>query len=254
VDKIVGELRQRPPVLIDATEIVKDFKSQPSHGDVALDVTPGFEHMWIEYQDINPDGTPSRQAIGVFRLTVEECRTIPNARISMPETARHCLFCSFWCDGKKGIPVLYGGARFMLDSLGEIVSNDFPVVWNSEDMGNYDVRVAVALETLTTMNTRGTRIEPPLDAKTVQIVKPNRAPCSVWHTIHLPKMASIPLGAETSETILERREHWVRAHRRDYRHGAGMFGRVKALVWVPEFQRGNPELGSVKQTYKVAAR
>jgi hypothetical protein len=133
------------------------------------------------------------------------------------------------------------------------VSDDFPVVWNNEDAENYDVRVAVALETLTTMNTRGTRIEPPIDAKHVQVVKPDRVPCSVWHAIHLPKMPSIPLGAETSDTILERREHWVRAHRRDYRHGAGMFGRVKALVWVPEFQRGNPELGSVFQSYKVEA-
>jgi hypothetical protein len=102
------------------------------------------------------------------------------------------------------------------------------------------------------MNTRGTRIEPPLDGKHVQVVKPDRAPCSVWRTIHLPKMPSLPLeGAETSETILERREHWVRAHRRDYRKGNGMFGRLKALVWVPEFQRGNSELGTVKQSYAV---
>ncbi len=150
---------------------------------------------------------------------------------------------------------LYGSARLMIDSLGEIASDDFPVIWDSKDGEHYDQRFAIALETLTTMNTRGTRIEPPPNAKQVQIVKPDRAPSSVWHTIHLPKMPSAPLeGAQTSETILERREHWVRAHRRDYRHGGGLFGRVKALVWVPEFQRGNPELGTVKQTYEVARR
>ena len=32
-----------------------------------------------------------------------------------------------------------------------------------------------------------------------------------------------------------------------------MFGRVKALVWVPEFRRGNPELGTVKQSFTVQA-
>jgi hypothetical protein len=43
----------------------------------------------------------------------------------------------------------------------------------------------------------------------------------------------------------------VRAHRRDYRDGGGLFGRVKALVWVPEFKRGNAELGTVKQSYSI---
>jgi hypothetical protein len=113
------------------------------------------------------------------------------------------------------------------------------------------LRLRMVCDALTSINTCGTTMRPPFESH-AQVVKPDRAPCSVWHTIQIPRFHHpLPPGTVVSPEVLERREHWVRAHRRDYRHGAGMFGRVKALVWVPEYQRGNPELGTVQQSYEV---
>ena len=115
-----------------------------------------------------------------------------------------------------------------------------------------EFRFGLIQEVVTIMNTRGTRIEPPLNKPPCEVMKPNRPPHSVWHTIHLPHFQPPPLqDAIIDGPVLEKREHWVRAHRKDYRDGKGLFGRIKALVWVPEFQRGNPELGTVMQSYRV---
>jgi hypothetical protein len=246
IPPLVSGLLKWPTILINATSLVLDLKSERCSRSTSWDLTPGFTSIWIEYINAYSDGSSGREAVSIFRLDRKLCKTHP----STPDNAKHYLCFYLWAE-KDGIACLRGAAQMFIDSLGEPLDEDGCqwVHWHDDD-GNQ--QFAIALETLTTMNTRGTRVEPPLDAKPVQVVKPTRAPCSVWHTIHLPKMLSVPMeGAETSDTILERREHWVRAHRRDYRQGAGMFGRVKALVWVPEFQRGNPELGTVKQSYAI---
>jgi hypothetical protein len=246
-------LSKNPPMLVNITDHAQTWSDDECNFTMnAMDATPSYRHMWFEW--LLNDG--QRNAALVCRSPMDILGRVPTIDTPYPDgppkDARFLLQMNFLHDD-DGYAVLRAATTFCIDHLGCLAG---PTSWSaaSEDQGvaaNYTLMIC---DVLTTMNTQGTRIEPPLDAKPVQVVKPNRAPCSVWHTIHLPKMPSIPLNAETSETILERREHWVRAHRRDYRHGAGMFGRVKALVWVPEFQRGNPELGSVKQTYKVTAR
>lgn len=99
-------------------------------------------------------------------------------------------------------------------------------------------------------------MEPPIPGGPVQIVKPDRWPSSVWHTIHIPRFPhpSQPLNGDVTPEVLEKREHWVRAHRADYRNGKGLFGRIHGLIWVPEHRRGNPELGTVKQSFEVGVR
>ena len=244
IPSLVTSLLEYSPVLVNATTLVADLKAERCPTSTGLDLTPGFRCIWIEYTNTYSDSAPGREAVSVLRRDPVFCNTIA----PVPENARHYLRLCFWIE-IDGIAGLQGIADLLIDALGEPIGDCGRLHWNCDSCNQ---QFAIALETLTTMNTRGTRIEPPLDAKAVQVVKPGRAPSSVWHTIHLPKMPSIPLeGVETSQTMLERREHWVRAHRRDYRHGGGMFGRVKALVWVPEFQRGNPELGTVKQTYAI---
>jgi hypothetical protein len=152
----------------------------------------------------------------------------------------------------NGYAVLRAGADFLIDRLG-CACGQVATVCAERDQGATLFRTMFVCNILTTINTLGTRIEPPFNPTATQIIKPSRPPCSVWHTIHLPRFAAPPLAdAEVSPEVLERREHWVRAHRRDYRRGGGMFGRIKALVWVPEYQRGNAELGTVKQSYRVA--
>ena len=247
VTTLISGLRKWPPVLINATQLVADIQSCRCSSSPATDLTPSFQSLWIEYSNVYQNGTFGREAVSTSRWDMEQCRP----HIPVPEKAAHCLSCFLWIE-QDGAVGLVGAATLMIDSAGEIIFDGSAPNWDLSDKG-CNRQFAIALEALTTMNTRGTRIDPPLE-KHVQVVKPDRAPCSVWRTIHLPKMPSVPLGAETSDTMLDRREHWVRAHRRDYRHGGGMFGRVKALVWVPEFQRGNPELGTVKQSYAVAQR
>jgi hypothetical protein len=244
VPTIVSSELEAAPVLINATPLVVELKSRRCPLSPSYDLTPGFRSVWIEYINTYTDGTSGREAVSVMRMAPVMCKTGE----PIPENAAHYL-CFFLWDEAQGLARLRGAAHMMIDSLGDPIPDSGPVSWDADDVSG-NQQFAIALETLTTMNTRGTRIEPPLE-KHVQVVKPNRTPCSVWRTIHLPEMPSAPLDAETSDTMLERREHWVRAHRKDYRHGAGMFGRVKALVWVPEFQRGNPELGTVKQSYAV---
>ena len=237
---IVSELNRVRPRLVNISEIANHFAypegGYPDDYHLSLDATPCFPALWFEWLRGS-----DRNAISVMRF-------LPG---HVEGAAHQVVFC-MWAE-IQGTAQLWGGGGIWVDRMGCPIAfskERSTAGWAALELHDQ----TLAIEVLTTMNTRGTCIVPPLE-KRVQIVKPDRAPCSVWHTIHLPKAPSLSLeGAETSDTMLERREHWVRAHRRDYRHGGGMFGRVKALVWVPEFQRGNPELGTVKQSYAVAQR
>jgi len=46
--------------------------------------------------------------------------------------------------------------------------------------------------------------------------------------------------------------HLVRAHIADYRHGKGLFGKYKGLVWKAAHRRGYQRLGVVAKTYEAA--
>jgi hypothetical protein len=217
-----------------------------------MDATPPFKWMWLEW------------LTGNLRSAAIICRTAVSAGIfergqgletafpeGAPTNARFILRVVFLND-QGGYARFHSTVIFCIDHLGCVagaLNLSAGTAKGRVIVSNY---VALICEALTNMNTHGTRIEPPFDSQPTQIVKPDRAPCSVWHTIHLPRFAAPPLiDAEITPEILERREHWVRGHRKDFRRGAGMFGRVKALVWVGEHQRGNPELGSVFSTYQV---
>lgn len=247
-DSIGPIIVEAQPKLINITEHVLAWQGHSLKLDPAcLDVTPPFSCLWFEWllnlrHGILTFRTPATAKVDAFK------RHLPPS----PLDARY-LVQMLLCVELNGDPGCVGEILFYIDALGRPITDTL----RTSDAGpNREEQLrSISLylaDVITTMNTRGTRIEPPFDSKPTQIVKPSRAPCSVWHTIHIPKLAHPPLvNAEVSSEILERREHWVRGHRRDYRRGNGMFGRVKALVWVPEFQRGNPELGTVMQSYEV---
>lgn len=52
------------------------------------------------------------------------------------------------------------------------------------------------------------------------------------------------------ETSGERRSHRVRGHFRYYGPDAPLFGRVTGMVWVPDHQRGNDQLGTISKEYE----
>jgi hypothetical protein len=254
-------LQKTPPKLVNISAIAdwvhQTYRDRSLPPLSNLDLTPGFVSLWLEWMKSYDDNTMGRVAVCIFRVPPGEVAKAARSK-SLEEgihpDAKHSLFLTSWAE-INGQALLYGGGSIQVDQFGRPISGTSRFYGTEENQQSIDYDIVIATEALTVMNTRGTHIEPPLNATTVQVVKPNRAPCSVWHTIHLPRMPSLPLeGAESSDTILERREHWVRAHRKDYRSGAGLFGRTKALVWVHEFVRGNPELGTVKQSYEVHRR
>jgi hypothetical protein len=221
-----------PPYLVDANEIVRHI--YPSE---AVDFTPCHKNLWLEWT-----WRQGREAALIYRQDASE--------VKLPNNARHRIHIDHFLE-YEGTAVLMGHFLTFVDAMGIPLAPQSSI-GREDDLEALDLRFLMVEEVITVMNTRGTRIEPQLERSKAEVVKPNRAPHSVWHTIQLPKFQGPPLtDAEVSRQILERRQHWVRAHRKDYRQGAGMFGRVKALVWVPEHQRGNPELGTVRQSFEV---
>jgi len=235
-------LVKNEPLLVDANETFQYFQN---HGpSAAIDFTPGHERLWLEWTEER--GT--REAALVSRWNLAEIMDWKNLP-EKPDNARH-LIEQLHFHEHQGMAVLMGCTHVFVDDMG--IPSQHRHYGRENDFDGMEGHYSLAVEIVSAMNTRGTRIEPPIERSKAEIIKPNRNPHSVWRTVRLPKFQGPPLAdAEVAPEILERREHWVRAHRRDYRKGAGMFGRVKALVWVPEFQRGNPELGAVKQSFAV---
>jgi len=235
-----------PPKLVNLSDFASTWDDDDGAFDMdAMDATPCFPRMWFEWSR-----NAERTAAFVGRHTLDEVAKLIHLDAPAPADARFFLQMVFLHE-QNGAPVLRGAALFYIDRLG-CLTGSIHEICTDDIRGHIATCALLVCEALTNINTQGTRIEPPFDSKPVQIVKPDRAPCSVWHTIHLPNFAHPPLvDGIISPEVLERREHWVRGHRRDYRRGAGMFGRVKALIWVPEFQRGNAELGTVQQAYEI---
>lgn len=247
-------LQRHPPVLVNVADYVADIMaSAPAtlKQDSSMDMTPCHRSLWLEWLYQDKDGSRQRQAAHVYRMEPGELTTVRG--YPLPENfdkVRFVLSVSAWVEEGSDV-YLWSVSHVFIDKTGRALGK--APYYGAEDLcSKARLFVWLAGDVLTTLNTKGTRVEPPF-ARPVQIVKPDRAPCSVWHTIHIPKFRepSAPLDAEVSPEMLERREHWVRAHRADYRQGRGLFGRIHGLVWVPEHRRGNPELGTVKQSFEV---
>lgn len=235
------------PVLVNVQDISNRLDGKEvRYGDVAQDITPCHPELWLEFITLR---SCSRVGIWVSRI---DCSLIPKAiadEFPIPDNTRFLI--QFTTLIEHDIAAAIASMVFVYIGDTGTPLADFHVhmkEWEQQSLSMY----VLGCEVLTTMNTRGTRIEPPLDKPSVRVVKPNRAPCSVWHTIHIPKFRSEPLGLPSADEVVEKREHWVRAHRADYREGKGLFGRIHGLVWIPEHRRGNPELGTVKQIFEVS--
>lgn len=244
-DKFVERLSHIDPILVNIQGVVEQLEGKMLRlRDLADDITPCHPDMWFEFLNLERQ----RVAIYVTRHTPESLGEGIWAALDPPDETRFVIHQTSLIEFQNTAKLL-GIDYILIDKMGKLLRS-VPIC--PEGAFDFtDAMLGYTCETLSCMNTRGTRIEPPLDKPPAQVVKPKRAPCSVWHTIHLPKFASEPMNAETSGEVIERREHWVRAHRADYRVGGGLFGRIHALVWVPEHKRGNPELGTVKQIFEV---
>jgi hypothetical protein len=241
ISHFMDEWKRNRPKLVNVNEYLKVWV-QIEQGSNLLDMdgTPSFPQMWFEW--IWESGREG--------MLVTRCPAMDDPNV--PKGARF-LVGFLLVTEKMGRLIFNWRLVFHIDHLGRKLGG---LALDGEGEAHFSdqswLRLYFICDVLTTMNTRGTRIEPPFDSPQARVVKPDRVPCSVWHTIHIPRVPHPPLiGVEKTPEVLERREHWVRATRRDYRFGNGMFGRIKALIWVPEHKRGNPDLGTVCSSYEV---
>lgn len=241
-------MRLFPPTLVNIDDYVWNMDDQTRQLSLKnTDMTPCRRSLWLEWMHRQKG---LRIAHFVLRLDpkkalFEESYPFKN----QVEESRHLVVIAGFHES-NGHTHLWSVEHVYLDDNG-VPFGKIPYYGNEEYRARAEAGVFLLGDVLTSMNTRGTRIEPPFSKAPAQVVKPNRAPCSVWHTIHIPKFRREPLGLPTADEVVEKREHWVRAHRADYREGKGLFGRIHGLIWIPEHKRGNPDLGTVQSSYEV---
>lgn len=247
-----------------ATNIAEEMFSRPiSRSDFRTDledITPPFSRLWIEAACRIPGGT--------FKLGVLVRRFPPPAGDELASLINRGGRTLIECPDKYGHYVDFVmfteyEARVILTAMTVAITDKFgQLVWVGHaipDSGEHNDTASemthrtlfVACEAMVRMNTQGTVLVP---EKSLKLRKPKigMLPACVWHTIHIVGPKYIHGGRDCcTEEAIERREHWVRAHRADYRKGRGLFGHIKELIWVPEHKRGNPELGLVIPQYVV---
>jgi hypothetical protein len=108
----------------------------------------------------------------------------------------------------------------------------------------------IAFHSLLRMNCANVSLEPTVATRRNNAAKPQRG--TVWHEIKVGTPC-FSRQREVHHTHIEIRCCWVRGHYADYTKGRGLFGnpRLRAVFWMPEYERGNPELGEVIATYRV---
>ena len=73
-----------------------------------------------------------------------------------------------------------------------------------------------------------------------------------YHVLEIDRMKTVlATEGQESEIGLKRALHICRGHFKDYREGAGLFGKYPVLVWTPDHLRGSADQGVVLKDYKV---
>lgn len=115
---------------------------------------------------------------------------------------------------------------------------------------NVEFCVAVVLHSISRMHCRNVKVGVAGNTKAPGW-KRSETPGKMMHEI---VVTDVPRTLKTGRAIFRDqralRLHWVRGHYADYRKH-GLFGRVKALFWIPEHKRGDESLGVSGHTFKV---
>jgi hypothetical protein len=250
----------KPPdcILVNIQSVFDDFfieraaqVSDPEFGveQVPL-VTPPFASMWFEFT-LKYRNNPREQRIAV------QCTRNPEP----PEGYACELY--YWClqDGCIGGP--FSVDAFLVGEGGSILEgtpHTFPVAILNEEttqaIGDItDVARWATLLSISRMNCKNCELRPINEGK-FNPHGPNLVvPASVWHEIVI---TSVPKVRATGRDIFNERKdeneiraHWIRGHYADYRKGAGLFGKIHGLFWIPEHRKGNEELGQVIPEYTI---
>ena len=120
------------------------------------------------------------------------------------------------------------------------------------------VGVLTVLLSLARMNCRNVTLRQTASGrKDKRIEKQNPGPpATVWHEIVI---SSVPKTRRTANAEGARAEggvirlHRVRGHFEDYSRGKGLFGKIKGVFWIPDYERGDRSAGEVISAYRIEA-
>lgn len=80
----------------------------------------------------------------------------------------------------------------------------------------------------------------------------SKFPLHKYYTLDIqPMKQTLIHEGKSKEQGLLKAMHICKGHFRDYREGAGLFGKIHGKFWVPKFERGSKEVGEIHKDYEV---
>lgn len=247
-------LARRPEtILVNIQAVVNDLVISPGQR-IAVDwretpqVTPPYPSMWMEAIALG-----KRVGLQVVREATDE--------VVRGSRARFKAAIYFWQEENAEVTGPSGQTFLWIDDAGAIISAEFRVTGEmheppEEVSDGQQVLTFLVAHALARMNCRNVVLRPIASPKVARRHQRDLVPATVWHEI---RITDVPQVRSTGRGVLGRdesrmRRFWVRGHYADYRNGAGLFGnpKLRCVFWIPEHQRGNPELGDVIPEYTLA--
>lgn len=246
-------LARRPEtILVNIQSVVNDLVVDPNQ-QIAIDwretphMTPPYPSMWLEAVALG-----QRFALQVLRDA--------GGQPAQDGRSGFKTVIYFWQEENAEVVGPSGQSTLWLDETGGVTSAEFRVIGElheppDEVESGQQILTFIAAHTLARMNCRNVVLRPMATPKVPRRRQRDLVPATVWHDIHIdnvPQIRSASRGIPSREESRMRR-FWVRGHFADYRKGAGLFGNpeLRCVFWIPEHQRGNPELGDVIPEYTL---
>ena len=219
---------------------------------------PPYKIMWMEFR--GPDG--SLNGALVVRTTPQwfnDHMHVGDGYLYNPDELQCAVSCFFFTEYRGFAMGPFGEIAYCIgketgDVYGQVL---FRKKKDDQTKGDwFALCLLVVGHALARMNCRNVVLKPMNEPKGARHHQRDLIPATVWHEI---KVTDVPKVQSTGRNIMGRdeskeRRHWVRGHYADYRNGAGLFGnpKLRCVFWIPEHQRGNPELGDVIPEYTLA--
>ena len=197
-----------------------------------------------------------------FLVDEEDTRERIQAALATGRPARWLLSIDiFFAFGHRVVP--YELTNFYLDPTGRIISEmmgSVPMLpgmmeeWAKNDMASALVAAFPYLYAISLLHCKNVDLEEAqFPRSTMRRAKQREVPDVVFKQLHVR-----PMGAPATEhkpssadTYQKKRLHICRGHFKDYRKGAGLFGRYPGLYWWAQQLRGELDQGIVIKDYIV---
>jgi hypothetical protein len=247
----VEKLKSHDTILVNINSVAKDIDGANKGADEEWgklsDIAaiacpkPPFRQMWLE-------GKAERLHVGFFTWRGDE----PEPKVSVVA----------WMH-LHGNVIYLGEFAYGLNANGDInaitdacLLDDKPSNADTDDRFRNGFRITQlwALHAFSRLNCHNVKLAPMRAGAPKFKGRDPHPPYSVWHEIVVTSMTQLRREEADSLPDGEKRElrfHRVRGHYADYTKGKGLFGRWKVRIWIEEHETGNPELGTVKSSYRL---